>query len=106
MRPLVTFFLIALVAAQFEYVTDAAAFLGEHSGGGTTVQTDLADNHPDNDQDHHGCDHCCHGAGHLTGMAVYPPLTSACAVGSEEHTTKPANLSSLALTPPVPPPIA
>ncbi len=106
MRLLVTFFLIALVAAQFEYVTDAAAFLGGgHASGEMAMHLDPADSHPDHDQNHDDCDHCCHGASHLTAMAVYPPIPALCAPAAGSNVA-PVSLASLALTPPVPPPIS
>ncbi|MBT77482.1 MAG: hypothetical protein CL798_04735 [Chromatiales bacterium] len=105
MRPLVTFFLITLVAAQFEYLTDAGAFLDqEYSGSGIPgLHLDLEHGHQDHDLD--DCDHCCHGAGHLTAMAVNLPLAVWCGPAAESDVA-PVSLASLAMPPPVPPPIS
>ena len=70
MRPLVTFFIFALIAAQFEYITDTSAFLADHAPGDTSVVFNLPDTDPGHEQNHDGCDHCCHGASHMTALAA------------------------------------
>lgn len=105
MRPLVTFFMIALVAAQFEYVTDISAFLSDHSGENVSVEFELPDNHPDHGLNHDDCDHCCHGANHLTAIAV-GSLSVATHVNASMPSAVPVTLTSVAVAPPLPPPIA
>ena len=107
MRPLVTFFVLALIAAQFEYVTDASAFLAEHADAGVTVAFNVpnSDSDPDHEPNHDGCDHCCHGASHMTAIAVSLTMPGPSAIESFAS-VDPTGHTSLALTPPVPPPIA
>jgi len=104
MRPLVTFLMVMLIAAQFEYVTDASAFLSGPSAGGAVV-SELAGNHPDHVLNHDGCDHCCHGANHLTAMAVCPLIIATHASASIPSAVQ-VDPTSVAVTPPLPPPIA
>jgi len=103
MRPLVTFLLIALVAAQFEYLTDVAAFLSDHSAGESAVAFELPN--PDHDQSHDNCDHCCHGAGHMNAIVVSALIVATHAT-STYRSTVPVDRTSLAQTPPIRPPIA
>ncbi len=109
MRPLVTFFIIALVAAQFEYLTDVSAFLADHSAGESAVVFSLPDLDPDHDQghdqNHDGCDHCCHGAGHMNAI-VESVLIVATHATPTYRSTVPVDRTSLAQTPPIRPPIA
>jgi len=105
MRPLVTFLTIMLVAAQFEYLTDTSAFLSDPVDGDAGAVFQLAGSHPDHELSHDGCDHCCHGANHLTAMAVSPLIVTMHASASLPLAI-PVNPTSVAVTPPLPPPIA
>jgi len=97
--------MIMLVAAQFEYATDASAFLSDHSDGDAAAVFELADNPLEHEQNHDGCDHCCHGANHLTAMAVCPLIMAKHASASIPSAVL-VDPTSVAVTPLLPPPIA
>ena len=105
MRPLVTFFLITLLAAQFEYVTDAGVFLGDADASRSVSVHDHGDDHPGHAGEHDGCDHCCHGAGHLTAIAVTVVPATTVSAGAYRP-GPPDGGPSRALIPPLRPPIA
>jgi hypothetical protein len=97
--------MITLVAAQFEFITDVSALLADHSGGEAVAAFELPDHDTDHDQGHDGCDHCCHGAGHMNAIVVSAQIVASHATPTYRSTV-PVDRTSLVQTPPIRPPIA
>lgn len=104
MRPLLTLAVLALLSAQLEFVSDVQAFMVDTPGQEHAVTLHDHDGPPGDPVEHDGCDHCCHGAGHLTvivGNQFSPILQST----HYQRAVVRADLVSIFETPPVPPPI-
>jgi len=104
MRSLITFAVLALISAQMEFVSDVQAFLGDTSGDELAATLLDHDDGPGDTLEHDGCDHCCHGASHLT-VIVGDQFSPVLQATHFQRAIVRADLVSIVETPPVPPPI-
>ena len=104
MRALITLAVLALLSAQLEFVSDFQAYVADSPGQEHSATLHDHDPAPGDMVDHDGCDHCCHGAGHLTGIVgdQFAPILQS---KHNQRAVVRAVLASIFETPPVPPPI-
>jgi hypothetical protein len=115
MKVVATFAILALLSAQLEFISDAKEIFSVDATGASAavVHDNQVDHHfsstggepSDEGIEHDSCDHCCHGASHLTAIGVDQAFAST-RLHASAQTTKPGHLVSIFLTPPLPPPIA
>jgi len=105
MRSLITFAVLALISAQLEFISDVPAFLGDAPGDELAATLLDHGDGPGETLEHDGCDHCCHGASHLT-VIVGDQFAAVVHLTHFQRTAVRADLVSIVETPPVPPPIA